>query len=159
MLLTLRGTPVLYYGDEIGMPEVAVPRDRIRDPVGIRGWPDDPGRDRARTPMPWTAGPTGGFTRPGVEPWLPLGDVSRNVTAQRDDPHSVLHLTRALIALRRDRDDLSAGSYTAVDAPEGVWAWRRGAATVVALNHTEFPLELPLGGGEVLLSTRTRPRG
>ena len=65
MLLTLRGTPILYYGDEIGMPEVAVARDRIRDPVGVRGWPDDPGRDRARTPMPWTGEPGGGFTRSG----------------------------------------------------------------------------------------------
>ncbi len=76
VLLTLRGTPVLYYGDEIGMPEVAVPRDRIKDPVGIRGWPDDPGRDRARTPMPWTGDPAGGFTRPGIDPWLPAGEPS-----------------------------------------------------------------------------------
>ena len=104
--------------------------------------------------MPWTADPNGGFTSPDVEPWLPFGDASRNVAAQRGDPHSVLSLTRALIALRRDRDDLTGGSYTAVDAPEGIWAWRRGVATVVALNHTESPLELPLGGGEVLLSTR-----
>ena len=159
MLLTLRGTPVLYYGDELGLPETDVPRDRIRDPVGIRGWPDNPGRDRARTPMPWTADPHGGFTSPDVEPWLPLGDASRNVAAQRGDPHSVLSLTRALIALRRDRDDLTSGSYTAVDAPEGIWAWRRGAATVVALNHTESPLELALGGGEVLLSTRREHAG
>ena len=74
MLLTLRGTPILYYGDEIGMSDVAVPNDRLRDPVGLRGWPAEPGRDRARTPMPWTGGPNLGFTLPGVEPWLPVGD-------------------------------------------------------------------------------------
>ncbi len=62
ILLTLRGTPLLYYGDEIGMQEVPVPRERSLDPVGIRGWPEDPGRDGARTPMRWTAEATGGFT-------------------------------------------------------------------------------------------------
>ncbi len=155
MLLTLRGTPVLYYGDEIGLPEVPVTRDRIRDPVGIRGWPDDAGRDRARTPMLWTTGPTGGFTRPGVEPWLPAGDASsHNVTDQRDEPGSVLHLTRDLISLRSARADLNVGSYAAIDAPEGIWAWKRGDMTVVAMNHTTSPVDMPVGGAEVLLSTR-----
>ena len=154
MLLTLRGTPVLYYGDEIGMAEVAVPRTKIEDPVGIRGWPDEPGRDPGRTPMPWSDAPNGGFTRPGVEPWLPLGDVSTcNVAGQQDDAGSVLHLTRDLIALRRDTDDLAHGSYATVEAPDGVWAWRRGSGTLVALNHTDSVVEMAVGDGVVLLST------
>ncbi len=160
VLLTLRGTPVLYYGDEVGMPEVQVSRDRIRDPVGIRGWPDDPGRDRARTPMPWTNDPPGGFTRPGVDPWLPAGgQTSPNVAGQRDDPGSVLRFTRDLISLRRARADLRVGSYTAIDAPEGIWAWRRGDLTVVAMNHTTSAVEMPIGEGEVLLSTRRDREG
>ncbi len=160
MMLTLRGTPILYYGDEIGMPEVQVPRDRIRDPVGVRGWPDDPGRDRARTPMPWTSDPGGGFTRSGVEPWLPGGEAaSRNVADQRDDPGSVLRLSRDLISLRRARPDLRSGRYATLQAPEGVWAWRRGDHTVVALNLTEAVVEAPLGEGEVLLSTNRGREG
>jgi alpha-glucosidase len=155
MLLTLRGTPILYYGDEIGMAEVAVPRERIEDPVGIRGWPEEQGRDRGRTPMQWTDAPTGGFTRPGVEPWLPVGDVSScNVAGQHDDPGSVLSLTRDLIALRRVTEDLAAGGYATIAAPDGVWAWRRGSGTVVALNHTGSVVEMPVGDGVVLLSSR-----
>src|SRR5919108_2074097 len=156
-LLTLRGTPILYYGDEIGMTEVAVPRERLLDPVGIRRWPEDPGRDRARTPMPWT--PFGGFTRPGVEPWLPAGDaVATNVADQRDDPGSVLHLCRDLIALRRARPDLALGSFEPVEAPEGVWAWRRGGSILVAVNASETSARVELGG-EVLLGTRRDRRG
>jgi alpha-glucosidase len=156
MLLTLRGTPLLYYGDEIGMPEVEVPRERLRDPVGRLRWPDDPGRDRGRTPMQWTS--AGGFTRPGVEPWLPMGDAATcNVADQREDPGSVLHLCRDLIALRRDREDLRGGAYEALETPDGVWAWRRGTATVVAMNHGDAPVAFPVGPGEILIDTdRTR---
>lgn len=155
MLLTLRGTPILYYGDEIGMPNVSVTRDRLKDPIGIRGWPEDPGRDQGRTPMPWTDQPNGGFTRPGVEPWLPTGDPSsHNVADQRDDPTSVLRLTQSLISLRRARPDLRIGGYSTIETPEGIWAWRRGDHTVVAVNHTAAPIEIVVGEGEVLVSTR-----
>jgi alpha-glucosidase len=136
MLLTLRGTPVLYYGDEIGMVDTALEREDIVDPVGVRFWPYA-GRDPERTPMHWRGDAEGGFTQPGVRPWLPLGDtVSCNVADQRDDRGSVLHLCRDLIALRRDVDDLREGRYATLAAPEGVWAYRRGAATV-ALNLGE----------------------
>jgi alpha-glucosidase len=160
IVLTLRGTPILYYGDEIGMSDVPVPRDRIKDPVGIRGWPDDPGRDRARTPMPWTSEAGGGFTAPGVEPWLPSGDVpTGNVADQRDDPGSVLTLVRDLIWLRRDRDDLSVGRYAAIEAPAGIWAWRRGQGTCVLVNHTASSVDMPVDAGEVLLGTRREREG
>jgi alpha-glucosidase len=159
LLLSLRGTPLLYYGDEIGMEDVEVPRHRLRDPVGIRRWPDDPGRDGARTPMQWTGEPGGGFTRPGVEPWLPLGDVaSCNIADQREDPGSVLHLCRDLIELRRERPDLHGGGYVTMDQ-EDVWAWRRGAHTVVAVNVSDARVDAEFGEGRVLLGTRRERDG
>lgn len=160
MLLALRGTPVLYAGDEIGMPEVAVARERLRDPVGIRYWPDDPGRDRGRTPMQWTGGENGGFTEPGVEPWLPMGEVAFcNVEDQREDPSSVLHLCRDLIALRRATSDLRTGAYRAIEAPQSVWAWGRGDRTIVAVNLSDEPAALDLRGGTVVVGTRRHRDG
>jgi alpha-glucosidase len=159
LLLTLRGTPLLYYGDEIGMEDVAVPRDRLRDPVGIRRWPEDPGRDGARTPIRWTAEPSGGFTRPGVEPWLPMGGPkSANVADQRADPGSVLRLCRDIIALRRARSDLHTGAYAAVEAPAEVWGFRRGEGTVVLVNCSERKVRVR-ADGTVLLSTSPGRRG
>jgi alpha-glucosidase len=151
-LLTLRGTPLLYYGDEIGMRNVDVPHHLLKDPVGIRHWPEDPGRDKGRTPMHWTR--DGGFSIGNVEPWLPMGDAAaRNVADQREDPGSMLHLCRDLITLRRAREDLHSGASEPIASPEGVWAWRRGTGTVVAVNHGEAPSMLPLGAGEILIST------
>jgi alpha-glucosidase len=154
VLLTLRGTPLLYYGDEIGMTDVDVPRDRLRDPVGVRGWPDEPGRDGARTPMQWTPEAGGGFTRAGVDPWLPMGDsASCNVADQRDDPTSTLHLCRDLIALRRVRPDLWSGAPSAVGSSDGAWVWRRGNDSLVAVNDSDLPVEVPLGPGRILIGT------
>ena len=152
VLLTLRGTPLLYYGDEIGMRETTIPQGRLKDPVGVRHWPENPGRDGGRTPMQWTS--AGGFTDAGVESWLPAGDAgARNVADQREDPGSVLHLCRDLIALRRERPDLHSGTYEPLEAPEGVWAWRRGTGTVIVVNHGDAPSMLPLGASEILLGT------
>lgn len=127
-LLCLRGTPFLYYGDEIGMPDVPIPDDRVRDLAM-------PSRDPARTPMQWADEPGGGFTDPDVEPWLPFGDLARrNVAAQRADDGSVLRFCRDLIAFRRTSEDLRRGAYREVPVPEGVWAWRRGERTLAAIN-------------------------
>ena len=127
------------------MPEVPVARDRIRDPVGVRG-ADDPGRDRARTPMPWTSEPGGGFTRPGVEPWLPEREAaSRNVADQRDDPGSVLRLSRDLISLRRARPTSGAEAMPRSRRPEGLGV-EEGDHTVVALNLTDAAVDASLGG-------------
>jgi alpha-glucosidase len=136
LLMTLRGTPVLYYGDELAMPEAEVPRDRIVDPVGLQDDPEHPGRDGARTPMPWSAGPGAGFTAPGVEPWLPFGAAPGvSVAEQALDPGSPLHLVRDLIALRRAEEDLRGGAYAQVAADAGgLWAYRRGGRFLVALN-------------------------
>jgi alpha-glucosidase len=140
MLLTLRGTPFLYYGDELALEDVAVPAERRRDHAS-------PSRDGCRTPMPWEH--LGGWQKP----WLPLGDCSRNVQAQLDDPSSTLSFTRALLALRRSRPDLRRGEYEELTAPRGVWAWRRGERTAVALSFAARPARLALDG-RVLLSTR-----
>lgn len=156
MLLTLRGTPVLYQGDEIGLTDVELEHEHIRDPVGLRFWPAYRGRDEARTPMPWTGEPNGGFTSPGITPWIPLGDPAAcNVADQEGRPGSVLSFARDAIALRRRSPDLVASTYCTLPSPEGVWAWRRGRRTVVALNFSDSTcrIDLPLGGDEVVLST------
>ncbi len=154
MLLSLRGTPVLYQGDEIGLGNGKVAHDDMRDPLGVRYFPYYEGRDAGRTPMPWSGAPGGGFTIPGVKPWLPLGDVHAcNVESQRSDPTSVLALTRALIALRRGADDLRTGSYRSLDTPDGVWAWRRGARHGVVLNMTDEPAVVASPVATLCLST------
>jgi alpha-glucosidase len=154
MLFALRGTPVLYQGDEIGLGNTKVAHEEMRDPLGIRYFPYYEGRDAGRTPMPWTGEPGSGFTEPGMPPWLPLGDVgAANVEAQRFDPASVLVFTRALIALRRQEVDLSLGSYETLAAPEGIWAWRRGARHFAAINMTDQPAMLANRRGNLLIST------
>ena len=135
LLLTLRGTPVLYYGDELALPNAEIAPGRIVDPVGLRNDPEFPGRDGARSPMPWTDEPGAGFTTPDAEPWLPFGELAGvNVAAQRADPGSPLNLTRDLVALRRAEEDLRTGAYAEVAVDEGLWAYRRGDSMLVALN-------------------------
>jgi alpha-glucosidase len=153
-LLTLRGTPLLYQGDEIALPNVPVPRARLRDPVGIREWPEGRGRDPGRTPMRWTGEPNAGFTGPDAEPWLPIGDAATpNVADQRSDPGATLHLCRDLIALRREREDLRTGSYEALETPEGVWGWSRGVSTIVLLNHRDAAVDVPIPDAEVAIAS------
>jgi alpha-glucosidase len=133
MLLSLRGTPVLYQGDEIGMANVAVAHEDMRDPLGVRFYPYYEGRDAGRTPMQWSAAPGGGFTE--ATPWLPLGDVAAaNVLAQRDDPGSVLTLCHDLIAFRRRHRGFSTGDTSTLATPAAVWAFTRGPRHVVVLN-------------------------
>jgi alpha-glucosidase len=153
-LLTLRGTPVLYYGDEIGMPDTPLLERDLQDPLGKRYWPAPRGRDPERTPMHWSREPGGGFTQDGARPWLPIGDVTaRNVADQRRDPSSTLNFVHDLIAVRRRRPDLHAGAYTPLPAPAGVWAWRRGSDTTIALNLTDKPVSVPAMKGTVIIST------
>jgi alpha-glucosidase len=157
LLLTLRGTPVLYYGDELAMPQAEIPPDRVVDPEARR----DPGsgRDGARTPMPWSAEPGAGFTAPGVEPWLPFGELAGvDVTGQRTDPGSALNLTRDLIALRRAEEGLRASSYEEVAAPDEVWAYRRGDGFLVALNLGADAASVP-ADGTIAIGTRRERDG
>jgi alpha-glucosidase len=141
VLATLPGTFVLYQGDEIAMTDVPVPVELLRDKMREEGGTRE-SRDRARTPMPWDASPTAGFTTDGVRPWLPYGEhAERNVATQRSDPGSTLHLCRDLIALRRAEFGGQLASYTQLPAPPGVWAYRTGGLTVVA-NFTDEAVRL-----------------
>ena len=145
MLLTLRGTPFLYYGDELAMTDAEVPPERRLDAAGLLD-PDAPGRDGCRTPMQWSDAPGAGFTAPGVEPWLPFGDRGeRNVEHERRDEESPLSLTRELIALRRRSPDVRAGRYRRLVLCDSLWAWRRGEAVIVALNMGDGAVRLPAG--------------
>jgi alpha-glucosidase len=153
LLMGLRGTPFLYYGDEIGMPDAEVPSDRILDPVGKVHGPRV-GRDPERTPMQWSADAGSGFTRPGVEPWLPFGRASEcNVRQQRHDPDSMLSLTRDLIGLRDALPDLRRGSYRTRRSEGGLWAWDRGDRTLVACNLDDVGAIVPDVDGEIRVST------
>jgi alpha-glucosidase len=153
MLLGLRGTPVLYQGDEIGLGDVTVEPPDLRDPLGVRYWPAYAGRDAMRTPMHWRDAPGGGFTDPAVRPWLPLGDTSRNVERQLADPASTLCLARDLMARRRETPDLSLGSYASIPAPDGVWAWRRGEHHAVFVNCSDHDVALDDVAVHVLIGT------
>jgi alpha-glucosidase len=158
LLLALRGTPFLYYGDEIGLPEVAIDPARSLDPVPHRTGDPTRGRDGCRTPMQWTAEPGAGFTS-GEAPWLPFGDPAAvNVADQRADPGSTLNLVRDLIALRRARGDLTRGAYATLPAPDGAWVWRRGERTVVAVNLSDRDVVVD-AAGTVLVATDRRRDG
>jgi alpha-glucosidase len=118
LLLTLRGTPTTYYGEEIGMENGEIPPDMIQDPPAIKQ-PDIAhivGRDPERTPMQWDAGPNAGFAAPGVKTWLPVASNYQrlNVQQQNSDPTSMLSLYRALTTLRRTEPALHSGSYASV---------------------------------------------
>jgi alpha-glucosidase len=157
LLLTLRGTPVLYYGDELAMPEAEIPPHRVVDPVGLLGDPRNAGRDGARTPMPWRDRPGLGFTLPGVEPWLPFGDAAGvDVETQRADPGSPLSLCRDLVALRRASEDLRTGAYVEVRASEDVWVYRRGEGFLVALNLGARAASVPVSGVLAIGTDRSR---
>jgi alpha-glucosidase len=157
LLLTLRGTPTLYYGDELGLPDVPVPPELMRDPQGRI----DPSlsRDPQRSPMPWMDGPGAGFTEAGVEPWLPLapGAGALSVERQAQDPDSLLSLTRALLAARRASSALTIGDWSEIEAPDGVLAYRRHSgddARLVLLNLTSQRQVVPVEGRwEVEVST------
>ncbi|MBE0476108.1 MAG: DUF3459 domain-containing protein [Coriobacteriia bacterium] len=158
MLLTLRGTPTMYYGDEIGMSNVPIPPDKVCDPYerNIPGL--GLGRDPERTPMQWDASPNAGFTT--GEPWLPLAadHDSCNVEAQLDGPASMLGLYRRLLELRRSEDALSVGDYVPLEAVGDVFAYMRRRSSrrfIVALNLGHRQQAYPLGGleGVVVLGT------
>jgi len=159
LLLTLRGTPIIFYGDELGLRDQPVPRERQRDAFGRT--PGGVSRDPIRTPMPWDDGPNAGFsTAPEADLWLPVSveAATVNVAAQLADPGSLLALYRALIALRRTSPALLEGSYDGLPgAPEGCLAYERRAGSdhkMVALNLTDRPVRVPLPRtGSVVLST------
>ena len=157
LLLTLRGTPTIYYGDEIGMTDVPVPPGMERDPWGIQTPGLGLGRDPERTPMQWSSAPNAGFTT--GTPWLPIAADYRetNVETQRCDPSSMLALHQRLIALRRAEPALAIGTYAPVNAEGHVLAYLReheGSRILVALNLSSAAATLEFGGaGEIVMST------
>ena len=165
LLLTLRGTPFCYYGDEIGMTDTPVPVERLRDTIGY-----DPSRaaqfsrDPQRTPMQWDASrPNAGFTLPEAEPWLPVATDSAvvNVAVEEADDRSMLALFRRLTALRRAEPALTVGDYRSHDAGDrDVFAYERrhdGSRVLVALNFAGAATVVDLGAvapdGAVVVST------
>ncbi len=125
LLLTLRGTPFLYYGEEIGMRDISLARHEILDPPGKYYWPFYKGRDGCRSPMQWDATSNAGFS--AAKPWLKVHPNSpqRNAEAQQADPDSLFNFTRRLIALRREHSALRAGRQAFLDAPNGALAYTR----------------------------------
>ncbi len=162
LLLTLRGTPTLYYGDELGMLDGVIPDELIRDPQAV----DLPqhGRDPCRTPMRWSRGPHAGFSPEGATPWLPAGEDAheRNVERCLADRRSLLNLYRELLGLRRTQVALRRGRYRSLEAPEGVFRFERTdgpSAFEVALNFTDRSILLPELGGRPRLSTHDHQPG
>ncbi|MGC4065126.1 MAG: alpha-amylase family glycosyl hydrolase [Polyangiaceae bacterium] len=162
LLLTLRGTPTLYYGDEIGMRDGVLLPEQIQDPqgknIGIS-------RDPSRTPMQWSAAPGAGFTR--AQPWLPLSvDYSiRNVERQKSDPESLLNLYHRLLELRRREPALSVGTYAPIVTSGDLLAYLRedsGRRLLVVLNlgHGSTQLRLEgIGAGTVIIATEREREG
>jgi alpha-glucosidase len=155
LLLTLRGTPILYYGEELGMTNNDPQRvEDVQDIIGKKGWPKEKGRDGERTPMQWNASVNAGFNA-GAKPWLPVGQdyTTRNVAAQRADPNSVLNFYRTLIAERRTNPAL-AGDMAMVDRTNpNVLSYVRtggGKRLLVVLNFGGSDADVTraqLGGG------------
>jgi alpha-glucosidase len=149
LLLTLRGTPFLYQGEELGLEDAVVAPERVVDPGG---------RDGCRAPIPWTAADGHGWS--GAEPWLPFPPDAggRSVEALRDDPDSILHLYRRLLAARRASPALHVGDQTMLDLPEGVVGFERRAGddrrlVLVGFTGDEVGLALPDGPWTVEVSS------
>jgi alpha-glucosidase len=151
VLATLPGALVLYYGDELGMTDVDIPPDLLRDRMRAEAGAKE-SRDGARTPMRWDSSPSGGFSGNDVQPWLPYGDhAGGSVAEMQAEPSSILHLCRDLLALRRREFAGQLASYEQLPAPRGVWAYETGGLTVVA-NFSGEPATLDTAPGAVLLS-------
>jgi alpha-glucosidase len=138
-LLTLRGTPFMYAGEELGLEDAEVPADRVVDPGG---------RDGCRAPLPWTAAAPHGW---GEHPWLPFAPdpAERSVEAQREDPTSILHLYRRLLAARRGSEALAIGDLELLDSPDGTLVWRRRSGAderTVVENMNEGATAVPHPG-------------
>jgi len=151
LLVCLRGNIFLYQGEELGLTQVDIPFDRLRDPEAIANWPRTLSRDGARTPMPWrAAGHALGFTT--GEPWLPPGPdhAALAVAAQEADAGSLLHLTRRLLALRAAHDALTLGSIAILGAGPALLAFERahGGETLLCVFNL---------GCEAITWTPTQP--
>ena len=166
LLLTLRGTPTCYYGDELGMQDIQVPKELIHDPRGK----EQPqyGRDPVRSPMQWDSKANAGFCPEGVRPWLPVANDYQtfNVEVERKEPHSFLLLTRALLDIRRSHPALTLGSYQTVQQENtSCFVYLRQyerQRCLVVLNFSVNDQVIMLteqGQGDILLSTHVDNEG
>ena len=150
--LTLRGTPIMYYGEEIGMENNDPKRkEDVQDPIGKTGWPAEKGRDGERTPMQWNGAPNGGFSE--KTPWLPVPPsyATHNVESEWKDPDSVLSVYKKVLALRHTNIALVEGDYTALNENDpNVISYLRsykGKAVLVVLNMSDAPREMTFNLG------------
>ena len=174
LYLTLRGTPIMYYGEEIGMENNGPKtKEDVKDPIGRTGWPKEKGRDGERTPMQWDQSANAGFS--SAKPWLPVPDSyqTHNVASEEKDPSSILNFYKHLLALRHTDSALLEGEYVPLnDSDPNVLAYLRrykNEAVLVVLNmssseqKTSFDLGSKGFGGatpSVLLTTlKTAPPG
>jgi alpha-glucosidase len=160
LLLSLKGTTLVYQGEELGLPQAALTRDVLRDPVGDLYWPYSGGRDGCRTPMPWARGENLGFTT--GEPWLPLAREHRDLTveAQEGDPESALAFARDMVAFRKGSPAMTAGDLDFLDTPEPIAAFVRregdeAIACVFNLSPEPQVVESPELAAGKLLDIRT----
>lgn len=158
LLLTLRGTPTLYYGDELGMEDVPIAPDQVQDPAEKNEPGIGRGRDPERSPMLWDTSANAGFTTPEAHPWLPLlaARESINVATEGVDPKSTLSLYRVLLTLRRQFPALHAGPISDVRAHDGVLSFIRGTGDErfhIHLNLTADHRDVPTERGHILLTT------
>jgi alpha-glucosidase len=156
LLLTMRGTLTMYYGEEVGMIDVPIPPEQVQDPAEKNEPGIGAGRDPERTPMPWDASPHAGFS--SGTPWLPLGSdyTACNVAALSGESQSILTLYRRLIALRRSRAALLTGQMQGIGAEESVLRYERvhgEERLLVLLNMAHDAAEVKAPAGRVLLST------
>jgi alpha-glucosidase len=150
LYLTLRGTPIMYYGEEIGMKTTPpTSQEEVKDPIGRRGWPNEKGRDGERTPMQWDASANAGFST--VKPWLPVPPTykTHNVAEESKDANSVLEFYKKLLKLRHENTVLLDGRYQPInEADNNVLSYLRiykDRGVVVALNMTNTPQKISIG--------------
>jgi alpha-glucosidase len=161
LLLSLRGTPCIYQGEELGLTEAEIPFEKLVDPYGIAFWPTFKGRDGCRTPMPWhDNSPHAGFTQQATEPWLPIPDehVQQCVARQETTPKSQLQKTRALIELHQKHPALHSEEIRLVESPSDLLVF----LCIFNLSEKTIDYELPqnwarssqaLAGSHASLST------
>jgi alpha-glucosidase len=144
LYLTLRGTPVMYYGEEIGMANNDPKRkEDVKDPVGLLGWPLEKGRDGERTPMQWNSGPNAGFTT--GKPWLPVPDSAQthNVVTESANPNSILSFYKEVIRLRKTEPALLEGAYIPLnESDQNVLSYLRkspSGTVLIVLNFSPTP--------------------
>jgi len=149
LYLTLRGTPIMYYGEEIGMETTPPTRkEDVKDPIGRTGWPEEKGRDGERTPMQWDDSENAGFSK--GTPWLPVPPTykTHNVAVESKDPESVLEFYKRVLSLRHTNRALLDGSYAAINESNAtVLSYVReyqDQGVVVALNMSGTPRTINL---------------